>query len=72
MHIEKLGSGGEGEEQFWHPGAVDDSLRQAISMCWMSMPVGKRTIDNVEKEMRRLLDRAFRDMREDERLRNEE
>lgn len=48
------------------PGVVDREIRQAINMCWMTMPRQRRSLDEVEKEMRRLLDRALRDMREDE------
>lgn len=53
------------------PGAIDRQLREAIAFCWMALPPKRKTIDEVEKEMRRLLDRAFRDMREDERLKQE-
>lgn len=48
------------------PGAIDQQLRQAVQFCWMSLPPKKRSLDAVEKEVRRLVDRMFRDMREDE------
>ena len=47
------------------PMMVDQSLRQAIMHCWMMLPDDQRTLDNVEKEMSRLLKRALEDMRED-------
>jgi hypothetical protein len=41
------------------------TLRNAIHFTWMMLPKEKRTIDEVEKQIRRMVDRAFRDMRED-------
>ena len=69
--IETPNSGHDDRRELFEPGAVDRALRDVIGMCWMTFPVGKPTIDSVEKEMRRLLDRAIRDMREDERHANE-
>lgn len=65
------GEGGEGEAserrfaEMMGPGQVDQSVRQAIQMLWMTLPKERRTIDEAEREFRRLTDRAFRDMRED-------
>ncbi len=50
------------------PGFVDGQLRQTVRACWMMMPQQRRSIDEVEREVRRLLDRIFRDMREDEQI----
>ena len=36
-----------------------------IAVLWMILPKERRTIDEAEREFRRLSDRAFRDMRED-------
>ena len=47
------------------PGAVDQQIRQALSCCWMMMPHDKKTVTNVEKEFRRLVDRALKDIRDD-------
>jgi hypothetical protein len=47
------------------PQAVDQMIRQAISTCWMMLPVDKRTTEAVEKEIRRLVDRALANLRED-------
>ncbi len=47
------------------PHQVDQAVRQAITMCWYSLPEGKRTVGNVEAQIRRLMDRALDNMRED-------
>ena len=56
---------------FFGPGAVNQQLLQVIQTCWLLMPPEKQTLDHVEQEIRRLVDRAFRDMREDEKRRSE-
>jgi hypothetical protein len=59
------------DEQFekirhiFNPEMIDMSLRNAIRNTWMVLPKEKRTIDEAEKQIRRMVDRAFRDMRED-------
>jgi hypothetical protein len=47
------------------PGHVDQFVRQAISQLWMVLPEGRRTVDEVEKQFRRIVDRALKDQRED-------
>jgi hypothetical protein len=47
------------------PAQVDQSVRQAIHMCWMMLPEKSKTVDKVEKEFRRIVDRAFKDLKED-------
>jgi hypothetical protein len=47
------------------PGHVDQSVRQAIGMCWMMLPAGAQTVDELEKQFRRIVDRAIEDLRED-------
>jgi hypothetical protein len=49
------------------PAAIDQQIRQAISLCWMMLPEGRRTVEEVEGEMRRLLERALKELREDAR-----
>jgi hypothetical protein len=59
-------SGGEeGMSQFLGPGQVDQAIRQAIQLCWMSLPKDKRNVEEVENQIRRLVDRALQDLRED-------
>ena len=47
------------------PQQVDQQVRQAIQFCWMALPPEKQNVDAVEREIRRIVDRAIRDMRED-------
>jgi hypothetical protein len=47
------------------PQAVDDTVRRAISTCWMMLPPQKRDFNTVEAEVRRLVARALKDFRED-------
>jgi hypothetical protein len=47
------------------PQAVDRQIRSAIQFCWMSLPAKKKTVDSVEKEIRRVVERALRDFRKD-------
>jgi hypothetical protein len=47
------------------PGQIDQSVRQAIQMCWMMLPDGAKTVDELEKQFRRIVDRAIRDLRDD-------
>ncbi|MFO0888731.1 MAG: hypothetical protein U0790_06240 [Isosphaeraceae bacterium] len=39
--------------------------RAAIHQCWHAMPEDRQTLEDVERCFRRLVDRAFRDLRED-------
>ena len=47
------------------PHQVDQLIRQAIQFCWMGLANDKRNVDEVEKQIRRIVDRALRDLRED-------
>lgn len=47
------------------PGFVDYQVRQAISHCWFIMPSDKRNAHDVEIEIRRIVDRALKDLHED-------
>jgi hypothetical protein len=40
-------------------------LRQAVQLCWMALPKERRNADELERQMRRLIDRALKDFRED-------
>jgi hypothetical protein len=51
--------------EFFGPGQVDQIVRSAIQMCWMALPADRRTPDELEAQIRRLVDRAMRDFRED-------
>jgi hypothetical protein len=47
------------------PGQVDQHIRQTIQLCWMMLPEDRKTVDELEVQMRRIIDRAFKDMRDD-------
>ena len=47
------------------PSAVDQNVRQAIQFCWMGLPKERRTVDEVDAQIRRIVERALRDFRED-------
>lgn len=50
---------------FFGPGQVDQTIRQAIHFCWMALPKDRKTADELEKQIRRIVDRALKDFRED-------
>ena len=52
--------------EFFSPAQVDQSVRQALQMCWMMLPKDKRNADELENQFRRIVNRAFKDMREDD------
>jgi hypothetical protein len=65
-------SSGEGGEEaaekmadFFGPGQVDQPIRQAIHFCWMALPKDRKNTDELEKQVRRIVDRALKDFRED-------
>jgi hypothetical protein len=47
------------------PGAIDKSVRSAIQMCWMMLPESGKSVDELEKQFRRIVDRALKDLRDD-------
>ena len=64
--FEKLDGDSEKMAHLLGPAAVDQLLLNTVEMCWIALPPDSRSLDELEKEMRHLLDRAFRNMREDE------
>ena len=50
--------------QMMGPLMVDNAIRQAIQH-WMVLPEEERTVDRVEQEIRRLVDRALANLKED-------
>ena len=47
------------------PGQVDQQIRQAVQTCWMMLPPNRRNIAEVEKEIRRIVERALQNLRDD-------
>ncbi len=68
MLFSSCSSSGEGEDRMRHflgPGYVDHMVRQAIQMCWQSLPKERRNVEELKRQMQRLIDRAIRDLEED-------
>jgi hypothetical protein len=66
----KLSEGNDPEEMpqfhaFFGPQQVDNQIRQAIATCWMILPAERKNVDGVEQEIRRIVDRALPDLRDD-------
>jgi hypothetical protein len=51
--------------EFMSPNQVDQQIRQAIQFLWMILPKKDRNVDEIERHVRRLVDRALRDLRDD-------
>jgi uncharacterized protein YicC (UPF0701 family) len=71
MMVVESSAMGEGEAaaekmaDLFGPCQVDQSIRQAVQFCWMALPQDRRTVEELEKQIRRLVDRALKDFRED-------
>lgn len=50
---------------FFSPEVVDRQIRQAIQFCWMALSPEKQTVEEVEQQIRRIVDRALRALRDD-------
>ena len=50
---------------FFGPGQVDQTIRQAIHFCWMALPKDRKNADELENQVRRIVDRALKDFRDD-------
>jgi hypothetical protein len=51
--------------EMFGPGQIDHQIRQAIQWCWVGLPKERRTVKEVEAQIRRIVERALRDFRED-------
>lgn len=47
------------------PAQVDQTVRQAVQFCWMGLPKERRTVEELESQIRRMVERALKDFRED-------
>ena len=47
------------------PNDPDQHVRHAIKSCWAVLPEEIRNVDEVERQIRRIVDRALRDFRDD-------
>lgn len=69
-HVSHAKSGGSAEHKaamrdMFGPGAVESQINSAISTCWMLLPKKKRTPDAVAAEVRRIVERALANLKED-------
>lgn len=51
--------------EMFGPGHVDQTVRQAIQACWMALPKDRRTVDEVEKQIHKIVERALANFRDD-------
>jgi hypothetical protein len=63
--IDEGGDAADRMASLFGPAQIDQTIRQAIQFCWMGLPKERRSTDEVEAQIRRLVDRALRDFRED-------
>jgi hypothetical protein len=50
---------------FFGPAQVDQTVRQALQFCWMALPKERRNAEELERQFRRIVERALKDFRED-------
>ena len=51
--------------EMFGPAQIDHQIRQAVQFCWMGLPKERRSVEEVEVQIRRIVERALRDFRED-------
>lgn len=51
---------------FFGPGHVDQMIRHGVHSCWTALPKERRNAEELEKQVRRIVERALRDFREDQ------
>jgi hypothetical protein len=68
MTVDSCAVGGDQAEQmaeFFGPAQIDQTIRQAVQFCWTAIPKERRTFEELERQIRRIVDRALKDFRED-------
>jgi hypothetical protein len=64
------GEGGEDAvekmAEVFGPGQIDQMIRQGIQFCWMALSKDRRNVEELEKQIRRIVERALKDFREDQ------
>ncbi len=55
----------DGMRDMFGPDQVDQQIRMALRSCWMGLPKQRRTADEVERQIRRIVDRAIVSFRQD-------
>jgi hypothetical protein len=51
--------------RFYNPLSVDLQIRQGITLCWMMLPDEQRDLENVAREINRIVERVLRELQED-------
>jgi len=51
--------------ELFGPQAVDNAIRQAVVTCWMMLPEGNKNVAAVDAEIRRIVERALANLKED-------
>lgn len=70
--VSSFSSGDGGEEnadtmaEMFGPGQIDQMIRQGIHFCWMALPKDRKNAGELERQIRRIVDRALTDFREDQ------
>lgn len=52
-------------EMFQTPAHLDQTVRGAVQLCWAVIPKERRTAEELEKQFRRVVERALRDFVDD-------
>jgi hypothetical protein len=70
MHIEKIPEGdaeavAERMADFFGPAQIDRFVRQALQFCWMALPKDRKNLKELQRQFRRIVERALKDFRED-------
>ncbi len=47
------------------PSHIDHTIRQAVQFCWVNLPKERRTAQELEQQIRRFVERALKDFRDD-------
>jgi ATP-dependent Clp protease ATP-binding subunit ClpC len=55
----------EDERPLFSPNDPDQDVRHAIKSCWAALPEEVRNVNEVERQVHRIVDRALRDFRDD-------
>ena len=55
----------EDERPFFSPNDPGQDVRHAIKLCWAVLPEEIRNVNEVERQIRRIVDRALRDFCDD-------
>jgi hypothetical protein len=55
----------EAMRDMFSPAQVEQTIGQAISICWMMLPPERKSVGTVVAEMRRIFERSIKNLEED-------